>query len=76
LHSKNCLKDLRPLPYRMMLTTTTQERPCLYEVLGVDANASDEDIKKAYRKLVLAWHPDKNQDKKEEAQEMFRLISE
>jgi len=44
----------------------------LYEVLKLDAEASDKDIKKAYRKLVVAHHPDK--DRSEGAVERFQAI--
>ncbi|XP_068940625.1 dnaJ homolog subfamily B member 8 [Petaurus breviceps papuanus] len=47
-----------------------------YEVLGVQSSASQEDIKKAYRKLALRWHPDKNPDNKEEAEKKFKQVSE
>jgi hypothetical protein len=46
-----------------------------YKVLGVDRGASDDDLKKAYRKLAMRWHPDKNSTNKKEAETKFKEIS-
>ena len=46
-----------------------------YEVLGVAKNASDDEIKKAYRKLAIKYHPDKNPGDKE-AEAKFKEINE
>lgn len=50
------------------------EKKDYYEILGVSKNASKEEIKKAYRRLALKYHPDKNPDKN--AEEKFKEISE
>ncbi|MBI4529754.1 MAG: molecular chaperone DnaJ [Deltaproteobacteria bacterium] len=46
-----------------------------YELLGVNRNAGEEEIKKAYRKLALKYHPDRNPGNKE-AEEKFKAVSE
>src|SRR5919107_3683789 len=46
-----------------------------YSVLGVERGASDDDVKKAYRKLAMQYHPDRNGGSKD-AEERFKAITE
>ncbi|XP_020930633.1 dnaJ homolog subfamily B member 2 isoform X7 [Sus scrofa] len=47
-----------------------------YEILDVPRSATADDIKKAYRKKALQWHPDKNPDNKEFAEKKFKEVAE
>lgn len=49
---------------------------CYYEVLEIKKSSSETEIKKAYRKLALKWHPDKNPNNQKEAEIKFKEISE
>jgi uncharacterized membrane protein YkvA (DUF1232 family) len=46
-----------------------------YELFGVDSKASHEQIRQAYREKLKMWHPDKNPDRKDEAEEMTKVLN-
>eukprot|EP01035_Chromulina_nebulosa_P019832 gene19832-25780_t len=50
--------------------------PSYYDLLEVPRNATSADIKKAYKKLAVKWHPDKNPQDPEGASEMFKKVAE
>lgn len=52
------------------------EKRDYYEVLGVNKNATDDELKKAYRKLAKRYHPDANPNNKEEAEAKFKEVNE
>ncbi len=51
------------------------EKKEYYDLLGVNRNSSEDEIKKAYRKLALKYHPDRNPGDKQ-AEEKFKEVSE
>lgn len=57
-----------------MFSNRTQDNK-LYDILGVPRNASDDEIRKKYRKLALKHHPDRNPNNKEENEVKFKEIS-
>lgn len=58
------------------MSASKEEHSDPYKVLGVERNVDAEALKKAYRKLALKWHPDRNTDNKVEADIQFKRISE
>ena len=58
------------------ITIKSEENEDYYAILGIKKDATEAEIKKAYRKLALKWHPDKNPNNREEAEEKFKKINE
>lgn len=59
--------------------TAVQQRKMgrdFYKILGVDRNVTEDDLKKAYKKNAMRWHPDRNPDNKEMAERKFKEIAE
>ena len=47
-----------------------------YEILGLNRTVGEDEIKKAYRRAALEWHPDRNPNRKQEAEERFKEVTE
>uniref|UniRef100_A0A1I8F438 Pre-mRNA-splicing factor SPF27 n=1 Tax=Macrostomum lignano TaxID=282301 RepID=A0A1I8F438_9PLAT len=81
ISDSNRMLSLEPGCYTAAASMTSVEQQhqraggvrCYYELLEVERQATDDELKKAYRRLALRWHPDKNPDRVEEATAHFRL---
>ncbi|EDQ91410.1 uncharacterized protein MONBRDRAFT_23303 [Monosiga brevicollis MX1] len=56
--------------------TAADQKLDYYELLGVQAEANSDEIRRAFRKAALRYHPDKNQGNEAEAEAMFKLVAE
>ena len=56
------------------MSSSSRPRICYYEILGITITADADEIKRAFRRAALEWHPDKNAHRVEEATEHFKLI--
>lgn len=52
------------------------EKRCYYDIMGVDVKATQDELKRAFKKLSLKQHPDKNRHRLEEAKKQFQEITE
>ena len=77
--SKICIINIKIILLSLIflpILIKTEEKEDYYAILGIKKDATEAEIKKAYRKLALKWHPDKNPNNREEAEEKFKKINE
>ena len=77
--SKICIINIKIILISLIILPIlikSEEQEDYYAILGIKKDATEAEIKKAYRKLALKWHPDKNPNNREEAEEKFKKINE
>lgn len=58
------------------LVKDAEQREEARALLGVSPEATPEDVRRSYKRLAVQWHPDKNRDRLEEAEEMFKRVQQ
>ncbi|MCO5593452.1 hypothetical protein L7F22_047466 [Adiantum nelumboides] len=76
INKDNQNREARELIMKAEKGLKLSKRKDWYKILGISKTASAADIKRAYKKLALQWHPDKNVDNPEEAEVKFREVAE
>lgn len=59
-----------------MARTVSHKKSTYYDILGISPRASFDDVKQAYRRLALEWHPDRNRGNQVIATNMLKIINE